>query len=79
MTLTLPDAYALLRDHFGTHGAAAKHLGITEQHYNALRNGRANMSIRTADYILMKAQEITEHTIPLAQPTEAPSPESPSC
>ena len=79
MTLTLPDAYARLRDHFGTHGAAAKHLGITEQHYNALRNGRANMSIRTADYILMKAQEITEHTISFAQITEAPGPESPSC
>lgn len=79
MTLTLPDAYARLRDHFGTHGAAAKHLGITEQHYNALRNGRANMSNRTADYILLKAQEITEHTISLAKPTEAPNPEASSC
>lgn len=79
MTLTLPDAYARLRDHFGTHGAAAKYLGMTEQHYNALRNGRANMSLRTADYILMKAQEVTEHTIPPAQPAGAPGPESASC
>ena len=79
MTLTLPDAYARLREHFGTHGAAAKHLGMTEQHYNALRNGRANMSIRTADYILLKAQEVTDHPIPPPQPAEAPSPEAPSC
>lgn len=79
MTLTLPDAYARLREHFGTHGAAAKHLGMTEQHYNALRNGRANMSIRTADYILLKAQEVTDHPIPPPQPAEAPGPEAPSC
>lgn len=64
MTMTLPDAYARLREHFGTHGAAAKHLGMTEQHYNALRNGRANMANRTADYILLKAQEIAEHPSP---------------
>ena len=79
MTLTLPDAYARLREHFGTHGAAAKHLGMTEQHYNALRNGRANMSIRTADYILLKAQEVTDHPIHPPQPAEAPNPEAPPC
>ena len=79
MTLTLPEAYARLREHFGTHGAAAKHLGMTEQHYNALRNGRANMSIRTADYILLKAQEVTDHPIPPPPSAEAPNPEAPSC
>lgn len=74
MTLTLPDAYARLREHFGTHGAAAKHLGMTEQHYNALRNGRANMATRTADYILLKAQEVAGITP--AQPAEASGVES---
>ena len=55
--MNLPDAYARLRDRYGTHGAAAKYLNMTEQHYNALRNGRANMPPRTAEFIIMKALE----------------------
>ena len=64
--MTLPEAYTRLRDQFGSHGAAAKHLGMTEQHYNALRNGRANMPKRTADYILLKAQEFPAEIPPPA-------------
>lgn len=62
--MTLSDAYDHLRKHLGTHGAAAKYLGMTEDHYNALRNGRANMPKRTADYILMKAQELSVPEMP---------------
>ncbi len=56
--MNLPEAYTQLRERFGSHGAAAKFLGMTEQHYNALRNGRANMPQRTADYIILKASEV---------------------
>jgi hypothetical protein len=56
--VNLSDAYARLRDRFGSHGAAAKELGLTQQHYNALRNGRANIPRRTADYIILKALEL---------------------
>lgn len=56
--MTLIEAYTLLRSRFGTHGAAAKYLGLTEQHYNALRNGRVSIPPRTAEYIRLKAQEV---------------------
>ena len=72
--MTLPEAYARLRGHFGSHGAAAKYLGMTEQHYNALRNGRANMPERTADYIVLKTAELNDcpaHAIPPDSPSEA--------
>lgn len=64
--MILSEAYSRLREHFGSHGAAAKYLGLTEQHYNALRSGRANMPKRTADYILMKAQDLSVSEV---QPT----------
>lgn len=69
--MTLSEAYECLRDRFGSHCAAAKHLGMTEQHYNALRNGRANMPARTANYILMSAQEAFTQQ-PLPQSSESP-------
>ena len=76
--MTLSEAYECLRDRFGSHGAAAKHLGMTEQHYNALRNGRANMPARTANYILMSAQEtFTQQSLP--QSSEAPGSEASAC
>lgn len=56
--MNLSEAYARLRARFGTHSAAAQYLGMTLQHYNALRKGRVNMPRRTADYILLKAAEI---------------------
>ncbi len=62
--MNLPDAYMRLREYFGSHGAAAKYLGMTGQHYTALRNGRANMPAWRADYIILKAQDL---------PTNVPS------
>ena len=70
--MTLPEVYARLREHFGSHGAVAKHLGMTEQHYNALRKGRANMPERTKDYILLKAATLNDCPVP-AVPPDAPS------
>ena len=66
--MTLPEAYARLREHFGSHGTAAKHIGMTEQHYNALRNGRANMPERTKDYILLKATNLGDCPVPAVPP-----------
>lgn len=51
-------AFKNLHGSLGSHSAAAKFLGITPQHYTALRNGRANIPQRTADYIILKALEL---------------------
>ena len=66
--MILSEAYGQLRVRFKTHGAAAKYLGMTEQHYNALRNGRANIPPRTAEYIILKALEATPHELHLPPP-----------
>lgn len=71
--MNLPEAYTQLRERFGSHGAAAKFLGMTEQHYNALRNGRANMPQRTADYIILKASELESCQTPAVPPMEPQS------
>ena len=48
-----------------THTAAAEFLGIDRQHYRRLRNGRVNIPQRTADYIILKAQEAgTDQRVP---------------
>lgn len=62
--MTLSEAYRHLKKHFGTHGAAAEYLGFAGQHYDALRNGRANMPQRTAEYIIMKAQALSAPEAP---------------
>lgn len=56
----LMEAFEALKLRYGTHSTAAMHLGITIDHYCALRNGRANIPQRTADYILLKAKEAVE-------------------
>lgn len=60
MNNELEKAFAALRKKYGTHCAAAEHLGIYRDHYRRLRNGRANIPQRTADYILLKAKEAVE-------------------
>lgn len=74
MDKKLQDAFEVLRRQHGSHSAVAKHIGITGDHYCALRNGRANMATRTADYILLKAQEVAGITP--SQPAEASDVES---
>lgn len=68
MDANIDFAFARLKTKFGTHGAAAKFLGMTRDHYCALRNGRANIPARTAEYIMFKAQEAA--TLPGDEPEE---------
>lgn len=56
--MTLQEAYLLLKKRLGSHRAAARHLKMTEQHYNAIRNGRANVPLWREDQILLKASEL---------------------
>ena len=64
-------AFQNLQDSLGSHSAAAKFIGMTPQHYTALRNGRANIPQRTADYILLKAKEAMEEMPEINQVTPA--------
>ena len=57
MDQNLNSAFAILKEELGTHGAAASYLGITRDHYCALRNGRAHIPKRTAELIILKAKE----------------------
>ena len=74
--MDLSNAYALLYQRFGTHGAAAQYLGMTQQHYAALRNGRANVPARTAEYIILKAQELSGVDMPPPPVQDTPTPEA---
>lgn len=58
MNKNLQVAFRMLREKFGSHSAAACNLGINRDHYCAMRNGRANIPQRTAEYILLKAAEV---------------------
>lgn len=58
MTENLRTAFESLRRRYGSHSAAAREIGLSEDHYCALRNGRAPIPIRTAEYIQLKAAEI---------------------
>ena len=65
----LQKAFCSLRQKLGSHSAAARTLGINRDHYCAMRNGRVNIPQRTADYIILKAQEAVEQQPP-PQPGE---------
>lgn len=65
--MEISDAFTVLRKHFGTHSAAAIHLGITPEHYRAIRNGRQHIKKSTADLIILKAMTA-------AQDAPAPAP-----
>lgn len=49
--------WALLRRH-GTHGAAAKSLGISQVHYSKLRNGKTKMTEVMRRYIILSAGQV---------------------
>lgn len=53
--MEISDAFATLKERFGNHSLAATHLGMTPEHYRALRNGRAHIKKSTADLIILKA------------------------
>ena len=55
--MNIKEAFAALKGRFRTDRACAQYVGLTPQHYEAMRNGRVNIPQRTADYIILKAQE----------------------
>lgn len=57
MKTELQSAFEGLRAKHGSHSAAARILNINRDHYCAMRNGRANIPQRTAEFIIMKASE----------------------
>ena len=67
----LKNAFSELCQRFGSHCAAAEKLGIARDHYRRLRNGRANIPQRTAEYILLKAKEAAEEMPEISQVTPA--------
>ena len=58
MNKDLLNAFEALRVHYGSHCAAARNIGIAQDHYRAMRNGRVKIPQRTADYIILKASEL---------------------
>lgn len=69
--MDIKHAFAVLRDRLGPDRACASYIGITPQHYEALRNGRVNIPPRTADYICLKASQLESDRAPSgsARPT----------
>lgn len=67
--MDIKHAFAVLREQLGPDRACARYIGITPQHYEALRNGRAKIPPRTADYICLKAAQIESRHMP-ANPAE---------
>lgn len=63
---TLNVAFAALKSKFGNHGAVAAYLGMSRDHYCAIRNGRVHIPRRTADLIIMKAREVQAHEAGIA-------------
>jgi len=58
MNNDLDMAFATLRERYCSHYQAAVNIGIAPDHYRKMRNGRANIPQRTADYIILKAKEV---------------------
>lgn len=56
--MNLSTAFSVLKAHFHTHSEVATFLGMTRDHYRALRNGRANIPPRTAEFIILKASTL---------------------
>lgn len=69
MNSDLTEAFASLLKKYGSHSHVAKKLGISPDHYRKIRNGRANIPPRTANYIILKAYEFCSVT---ATPTTPP-------
>lgn len=58
--MTTKEAFLILRTKFGTDKACAHQIGMSEQHFEALRNGRAKIPKRTASYIILQAQAVQD-------------------
>ena len=53
--MTIEEAFEALRTEHGSHSAAARALAINISHYRDLRNGRANITPRMKEFLLLKA------------------------
>ena len=53
--MDINEASAALKARYRTDRACANHVGMTPQHFEALRNGRAHIKKSTADLIILKA------------------------
>lgn len=71
--MELQEAYCVLKHQYGNHVAAARTLGLSPEHYRAIRNGRVPVPKRTADLIILKAQEVTAFDNGIARSREAVS------
>jgi len=68
MKRELHRAFTTLVNTYGSHGVAATELGISRDHYCAIRNGRVNIPQRTAEYIILKASELETVSPPPSRP-----------
>ena len=62
--MDIKKAFSVLRERLGPDRACAGHVGVSPQHYEAMRNGRVNIPQRTADYIILKASELESGPVP---------------
>lgn len=60
--MDINEAFAALKARYGTDRACANHVGMTPQHFEALRNGRAHIKKSTADLIILKAMTAAQDT-----------------
>ena len=67
--MNLNTAFEKLFTKHGSHSAAASAIGYTTEHYRAIRNGRVKVSQRVAQYIILKAAELSP--VPAAAPGAA--------
>lgn len=55
--MTASRAFELLREKYGNHSAAARALSINISYYRDIRNGRAKLTSRMKELLLIKATE----------------------
>ncbi|WP_165073016.1 hypothetical protein [Desulfovibrio sp. ZJ200] len=69
--MTFAEACEILKGRYRTHREAARNLNISYEHYCALRSGRAHISKRTAEFIILKAKTVAPQEQPVAHATPA--------
>lgn len=56
--MTLEQAFERLKEKLGTDRKCAEYLGITENYFNALKNGRRKVSERNTLWLITKAEKL---------------------
>ena len=70
--MTFAEACEILKGRYRTHREAARHLNISYEHYCALRSGRAHLTARRAEYVILKAMTAAQDA-PAPAPAESVS------